>query len=305
MLPPDAIVEAASRWIRLLRVSTLEKASRIIRADPSYTDITRTQYSSGLDWLRKLEFLDEDEAGGRLASAFVDLPDLQLNQLFFERLLEAVAPPWLQDADLLVPDPAELPQDVASVAASLGLNEVSAFASVIQVRGRIDLEQRARIGNAGECELVDYLEYRWPKSTVHVAKNDDGFGYDVLFRHGEKEWHLEVKSTTRRGRLVIYLSRHEYEIGRRDPFWRLLVVGLDKQLRLQVIATVRHTMLWNRTPGDRSSQSKWQTASYELTSSDLYRGLDFLSDTDVRGPSCTEPSCEFSQASGSAFAWLP
>ena len=62
-----------------------------------------------------------------------------------------------------------------------------------------------------------------------VALKDDGLGYDVVGPLPTAMWHLEVKSTTRRGRLVIRISRLEYEIGAMDPLWRLVIVGLDSQ----------------------------------------------------------------------------
>lgn len=278
MLPPDTIVRAASRWIRLLRGSTSNQAASIIRAGSSYTDLTQTQYASGLELLRTLRMIEDEHAGVRLSATIRELPEPETNLLLFESILTLAAPAWLRDADLLVPDPAEVPTDAAALAVTLDLSEASAFTSVRQVHGRIDLAQRALIGSAGELALVQLLEQRWPGSTTHVAQTDDGFGYDVLFRHGSARWHLEVKTTTRRGRLVIYLSRHEHEVSLHDPYWRLVVVGLDNELRLQALATVRDSVLSKRAPLDLNSDSKWQSASHQLTSKDLSAGFSFLDD---------------------------
>ena len=126
-------------------------------------------------------------------------PDQQLNQLLFERTLERSMPAWLADADFLVPDPGEVPQDAASLAEVLGLSEQASFLAIRNVHGHIDLAERARVGLAGERALIEFLECRWPGSTTHIAEANDGFGYDVLFRHGKEHWHLEVKTTIRRG----------------------------------------------------------------------------------------------------------
>lgn len=64
------------------------------------------------------------------------------------------------------------------------------------------------------------LERRWPGSTRHVALTDDGLGYDLAFSCRGRTLHLEVKTTGRRGRLVLYLSRHEHEVALLDPDWR-------------------------------------------------------------------------------------
>lgn len=304
MLPPNAIVRAVSRWVKLLRVSPLGLASSVIRSDASYTDLTQTQYACALDWLRTLELLADGPRGPEISPVVSRLPDDQINQVLFERIIERAAPAWLPDADLLVTDPAELPEDAASLAETLGLSERSAFISIRHLHGRVDLTERARIGAAGEHRLIELLERHWPGSTTHVALTDDGFGYDVLFRYRNTQWHLEVKTTTRRGRLVIYLSRHEHEVGLHDPYWRLVVVGLDDQLRLRAVATARHSDLLERAPCDLSSVSKWQNASHQLTSIDLQQGISFLNESTIN----KELLADFANGSTNmpnVFAWMP
>jgi hypothetical protein len=305
MLPPETVVRAAARWLRLLRASTLGQASSIIRANASYTDLTQTQYSSGLDWLRTLDLLTDHRHGVELSPAVRELTEEQISQLLFERILERAAPAWLPDADLLVPDGADLPQDATSLAETLGLSEYVAFLAVRHVHGRIDLAERARVGVAGERALVEFLERRWPGSTTHVAQTDDGFGYDVLFRHGNVQWHLEVKATTRRGRLVIYLSRHEYEVSLHDPYWRLVVVGLDDQLQLQDVATVRHSELFGRAPRDVSTKARWQSVSHQLTSKDLQRGFSFLNEPAIDQELTGQIAPNSNSRMLKVFTWMP
>ena len=306
MFPPDAIVLAASRWLRLLRSSTLAQASGIVWAGAAYADLTQTQYASGLEWLTSLGVLTKGRDGLELSPVFNGLAEEQMNQLLFQEALEGAAPAWLPDADVLVRGPDELPEDVAAMAVRLGLSERAAFMSVKQLHGRLDLAERARIGAAGERVLVELLESCWPGSTTHVALTDDGFGYDVLLRHGGGQWHLEVKSTTRRGRLVIYLSRHEHEVGLYDPCWRLVVVGLDAQLRLQAIATARHSQVLGRSPSDLCAEAKWQSVSHEVTSRDLERGCSFLGEAAGSRGSSANGFLSSGCAQGSRpFAWMP
>ena len=306
-LPAENIMRAAARWLGLLRASTLGQASSIIHADATYTDLTQTQYASGLEWLRSIELLEDDRHGGLgLSPSIKGLPDRQLNQLLFERTLERSMPAWLPDADFLVPDPGEVPQDAASLAEVLGLSEQASFLAIRNVHGHIDLAERARVGLAGERALIEFLECQWPGSTTHIAEANDGFGYDVLFRHGKENWHLEVKTTTRRGRLVVFLSRHEHEVSRLDPYWRLVVVGLDDQLRLGAVATVRQNELMGRVPRDTCTDTKWQSISHELAASDLQSGLSFVGESFLRDDSIVGLD---SSTPGSrpqkGFAWMP
>ena len=275
MLPPDTVVRAASRWLRILRSSTLSQAWSLIGANANYTDLTQTQYALALDWLRAAKLISPGPAS-ELSPAGKNLPYAQVDQLLFERSLELAAPAWLPDADRLARDGSDLPQDAANLAVTLGLSEAVALVAVKRVHGRVELAHRDRVGMAGEQALVRLLERNWPVSTVHVSLTDDGFGYDILFRHGSLEWHLEVKSTTRRGRLVIYLSRHEHEVGLVDPSWRLIVVGLDSNLEIRALATVRRSAITDRAPKDSYASTRWQSASYQLTSKDLDLGLGFI-----------------------------
>ncbi len=303
MLPGDGVLRAAYRWLRLLERSTLPQAYALIRADAAYTDLSPTQYAAALDWLRTVRLLQSSEAGARLVPAALGLTDSAARQLLFGRSLEAAAPAWLPDADVLVRDSSELPQDVADLAAVLGLDEPAALLAVRQVHGRIDLALRARIGAEGEKALVALLENRWPGSTKHVALTDDGLGYDLAFTLGLQTWHVEVKTTSRRGRLVLYLSRHEYEVALLDPDWRLVVVGLDADGALAALATVRHQVLQERAPHDRDPAAHWESAQHQLRPPDLQPGLAFLSLPEQR--ELGSLLYRGSTGTGGSYAWMP
>jgi len=276
MVLPNAIVVALGRWLRLLRSSSFAKASEIIRVSAAFSDLTLTQYASALELAKHLQLVVSGPEGLQLAEGIRNTADDQVGQKVFRVLLEQSSPLWLADADSLVPTPTDLPQDALALAEQLGIHEMEAFAVVKQLYGKIDLEQRSRVGAAGEKALVAFLEERWPGSTEHIALTDDGFGYDVLFRHNSSEWHLEVKSTLRRGRLVVHLSRQEYEVGKLDPCWRLVVVGLDNDLRLRAIATARNLDVLRRAPLDTCHEVRWRAASHQLNSQDLEPGIPFV-----------------------------
>ncbi|MDP3271603.1 protein NO VEIN domain-containing protein [Limnobacter sp.] len=306
MLPAETVLRAAARWLRLLNGTHLAQAWALIRADSRYTDLTQTQYAAALQWLQTLKLVADAGRGDELAADVVALPEALLNVVLFERGLEHASPAWLADADQLIPDPTELPGDALQLAKVLGLTDAAAFNAALRVHGKIDLERRQLIGSAGELELVILLEDLYPGSTTHVALKHDGFGYDILFRYGEYEWHLEVKSTTRRGRLSVHLSRHEHDVGARDPQWRLVVIGLDEGLKLRALATAKHSKIMGRAPRDFSQLSQWASVLHQLGPDDLDAGLN-LGDADVldAAASCRCALQGIGIQSHSMFAWMP
>lgn len=276
MLPADGVLRAAQRWLHLLARSAFVPAAAIVRSDPAYTDLSQTQYASALEWLKSAGLLVDSEHGPALATPARRLEPRTMNRLIFSRALEQAPPPWLPDADMLVPDADELPADAAGLAEALGLTPNDALLAVRQIHRRIDLAERARVGAVGERALVEVLERHWPNSTRHLSLDDDGLGYDIEFTCDGNVWHLEAKSTTRRGRLTIHLSRHEHEIAKLDPAWRLVVIGVDETDRARVIASVPTMTLLQRAPRDIHPASGWDSARYRIAPQDLEPGLTFL-----------------------------
>lgn len=298
MLPADAILRAAQRWIQLLSRSSFTQAAALIKADPAYTDLSQTQYANALDWLRSTGLLIETNHGPAVEPSVLHLSGPALRQLLFSKALEAAAPPWLADADTLVDDEDELPQDATRLAQVLELDDRQALVALRQLHGRIDLAERARVGAAGEAALVAILEEQWPGSTRHASLEDDGLGYDIAFRPTDIEYHLEVKSTTRRGRLTIFLSRHEHEIAQLDSRWHLIVIGLDTDGQAAAIATATESALLARSPLDRTPAARWESVRHHLTADDLDPGLHF---DDAERPS----SSLLTEGGSRTFAWMP
>jgi len=275
-LPPDGVIQAAVRWWQLLGRSSLSQAWAIIRADAAYADLTPTQYAAALDWLQLIGGVVRDGSNLAPNPRIRGLPHSQVMRLLFQRSLERAQPAWLPDADVLVADATELPQDAQALADSLDVAAGDAFLAVLQAQRKVDLERRATIGAAGERLLVELLERHRPGSTSHVSLEDDGLGYDIVLTQGAQSWHLEVKTTTRRGRLVLYLSRHEYEVSLVDSAWRLVVAGLGDDENLSALATVRTGVVAARTPWDQHRDARWEAVRVELFPEDLEWGLPFL-----------------------------
>lgn len=276
MLPAEAVLAAACRWLDLLQRSDLPTARALVRTYSGHRRLTSTQYATALDWLATVGLLVDGPDGLAPAPEILGLSRADLHHQLLQRGLEHAAPPWLADADLYVSTASDLPADVTQLASNLGLDEQAAFAAVRQVHGRIDLAHRSRIGEAGEQAMVELLDKMWPGAAVHIALQHDGFGYDVLLRAPDRPWHLEVKSTTRAGRAVIYLSRHEYEVAQHDQHWRLLLVRLDANDSVQAVATVDHAALWQRAPQDAGPGGRWETARFDVHRNEVSPGLVFL-----------------------------
>lgn len=293
MLPPDRVLAGSLRWLDLLHRNTLRQTWTIFDHDPRYGDLTRTQYHSALDWLASAGLVARTDGAAQLTDSVRNLTSVEAAVAVLARALELDPPAWLADADALVADPRDLPQDVGRLAEALNLHGAGALEAIRRAQRKVDLEARARIGAAGETGLIQLLETHWPDSTTHVAADDDTAGYDIAFVLDCMTWHIEVKATNRRGRLVIYLSRHEYETSLSDPAWRLVVVGLDEQGQLAALATVRCDLLHDRSPTDTHGATKWSSARYELEHDELEAGLSLGTLDSLTVESAT------------TFAWMP
>jgi hypothetical protein len=300
-LPPESTALAAARWLSLLCSLTPERTWAVLAAEPRYADLTRSQYWEGLEWLHQLGMLKAD---GSLITQLRELSQPRLAEVVFARGLERSRPAWLPDADILIGDTSDLPYDAVLLGNALGLAGLRMHDAVQAVHGRIDHELRSSIGLAGELALIDVLEAALPGSTTHIAATDDGFGYDVLFRSSEVERHFEVKTTTRKGRLVVHLSRHEFRVGLIDPAWRLVIVGLDPDETVGALATVRASRLVERAPTDTHANTSWESARYELSTDDLVPGLDIGSD-DFTSDSLAQGLVDCGSTGSCDFAWMP
>ncbi|MFF2605054.1 protein NO VEIN domain-containing protein [Arthrobacter koreensis] len=276
MIPADGVIVAAARWLDLLGRSSEAQASLLIRSNSRYADLTPTQYASGLEWLRSLSWTKVITGAAVQPDRLLNLTPQAKRERLLASLLESAQPPWLENADVLVQNIDDLPQDVERWSELLGLPDSSAFRVVRMISGKIDLASRARIGNAGEIALCALLEAKWPGAINHVAKTNDGYGYDVSVSIRDVEWHLEVKSTTRKNRLSFYLSRHEFETGLPDEHWKLLVVGLDNELKAKCVAEVSKTDLKTLAPSDQAPSASWASTRYELGRRQLLPGMSFL-----------------------------
>jgi hypothetical protein len=275
-VPPEGLLIAALRWLRLFnRGATVLTATEILWHNPKYTDLTQTQYASGLKWLRRVGLVPPDGPLIALGNA----ADVQASVSLFRTVIALDEPVWLQDADLLVRAPAELPEDALNLAETLELGDIDAVGAIRHVHRRLDLTRRNEVGALGERRLVELLEAAWPAAVQHVSQHDDGLGYDIELHVYDCAWKLEVKSTTRRGRLRVFLSRNEFETGMAREDWRLVVLRLGDNDQIHQLGTVSTAWIGASVPQDHGASGRWESASLELTPDVLAGGLPFVAET--------------------------
>lgn len=259
-LPPNSILQAAIRWLQQLRHSSPDRARAMFTAHPRYGDLTLTQYEAGLEWLQSAGLVSGSGSvhDARFAGTFSD------EAAVLEAALEHAHPPWVRYADRIIGSADELPDDLVSAAECLGLDARDGLAAARQVWGKVDTSLREEIGNAGELALAQLLACNTAAEVIHVAAQADGYGFDIMVRSGRHRANLEVKSTTRRGRLSIYLSRNEYEVMRADPNWHLVVLLLDNARDVTAIGSVSSSWVREMAPADGSNESSWQSARFDV-----------------------------------------
>ncbi|WP_158674647.1 protein NO VEIN domain-containing protein [Streptomyces hoynatensis] len=216
-------------------------------AHSEYSDITPTQYDAAYAWIRDT---------GLLVNLNSSVP--ARHRVFASAIAHGEAA-WLADANVLVREPDELPGDALRAAAALGMSEAEAYAQVRGVWGKVDAAERVRIGAAGEIALIELLTGSVRARIERVAEWSDGFGYDIAVRSPECRVHLEAKTTLRRSRFALYLSRHEYDTMLRDPEWQLVLVRLAPDLKPVAVATVPRGWVAAHVPSDRRECGRWES----------------------------------------------
>jgi hypothetical protein len=210
-----------------------------------------------------------------------------------ETLLEAIivgaAPSWLPDADVLIQDDTEVPEDVLSAAHALRVAPSAALQCIRRAWGKVDTQLRREIGDIGEREVLRNLDIRDGVTVDHVASWSDVHGYDIAVADGSEFCHLEVKATTRENRLTIFLSRNEFETMRADAGWQLVVVVLGDERRLSRVYCVVRDWVRRNAPVDGASGGRWEAARLEVPVAACEPGIPALGPfiTNERSPLLT------------------
>lgn len=264
-LPPEPVLVAALRWLEVLPGSGgVARAQSLLNTHPRYSDLTPTQYATALAWLRETGLADEPDRGVPPASRLI------------AAIFERSAPPWVQDADVLVRGPEDLPSDIVSCGEALGLDLEAVYGQLVASWGKVDAAARTAVGTEGEAALVDLLA-KIPLARVrHVALWSDGLGYDVEYRHPHAVGHLEVKSSTRRGRFTAFLSRHEHDVMSRDEAWQLVVVRLTAGHEIAGVGSVSREWVTANVPNDSGPQGRWAAVQLDIPDVAVRSGIPTL-----------------------------
>lgn len=261
-VPPEPVLRAAVRWLEHLPGSSVARTRTLFTSHSSFGGITPTQYAAAHTWLLQAGLIDK--AGRVLCDGARQLT------VFRAAVSETL---WLPDADVLISGPRELPEDASRAATALGLTPDDAFAAIRHAWGKVDTALRERVGVAGERALVELLSSAEDVLVEHVAAYSDGYGYDIAVETAAAAVHLEVKATTRRGRLTIYVSRNEFEVMVRDPTWMLIAIRLDPDLQPAALATVDRDWVNAVVPSDRGPGARWESVRLEVPPEALVTGL--------------------------------
>lgn len=264
LTPPDPVLKAAVRWLQRLPSSGAARCRALFTTHREFSDITPTQYDAAYTWLATRGLLSD------LGSTTP--PERRI----FESAIAQDGAIWFADADTLVRDPSELPADALRAANTLQISPDEAFAFVYAAWGKVDTAQRERIGAAGEAALVELLSRHLDARVRHVAAESDGFGYDIAVEVTPQPVHLEAKSTTRRGRLSVYLSRNEYETMLRDSAWQMVAIRLTPELEPAAFATVSKDWIADQAPADQGALGRWESCRLDVPPAALEDGIPVL-----------------------------
>ncbi|MCG7524539.1 DUF3883 domain-containing protein [Streptomyces sp. OfavH-34-F] len=135
-------------------------------------------------------------------------------------------------------------------------------------------EARRAVGAAGERALLGLLREGGVPHVRHVAAESDAYGYDIqAARSADERAHIEVKSTTDPTRLVIHLTRHEYEVMAGDRWWCLAAVLVGGGGQAVHVATVDRAWLHSSVPADQASHGRWESVRLVVPGHALAPGL--------------------------------
>lgn len=270
-VPRDPVLRGAVRWLDYLPGTGVQRLRTLFASVSEFSDLTPVQYADALAWLRRTGLVDtSDRPVGKVRVAG------SARLAVLEAALEHSAAHWLANADQLVRSPQELPEDALAAAEALGLGAPDAFVALRRVWGKVDTAERERVGSAGELALFELLSAAADGEVRHLAAYADGYGYDIAIDAVNQSAHVEVKATTSRAQLRIFLSRNEYETMLYDPAWVLAAVRLDTDLQLVAVATISRRWVAETAPSDSTAAGRWESVRMMVPSKALTPGLPAL-----------------------------
>ena len=202
-------------------------------------------------------------------------------EIVVTRMFAARPPAWLRSAVTDSEVHMEYVPDSAATSLESLLPELERREDILLAAARtFDQARRVRDGIRGE-ELV-VREFRaalrqarrddLATQVLRVSAISDELGYDVrAFSADGARRRIEVKSTWRKTNRVVYVTRNEIDVGKRDPLWYLVVCQLDVKDDY-IVGHCQCASLLPLLPRDTPSGT-WRVARIELHDSLLTAGI--------------------------------
>ncbi|MEV4684396.1 protein NO VEIN domain-containing protein [Streptomyces kurssanovii] len=221
-----------------------------------------TSEGAGRAAVRWLELLPVAEIA-RLRSLFTNHPDY--SDLTPVQYADGLL--WLQRCGLVTAD------GQPEVSLSMHENPPGGAAESWRWSKEAELARR-RTGAAGERALYGLLWDAGAHEVRHVSTVSDTYGYDIEVEWpGGERMHIEVKTTTDPTRLVLHLTRHEYEVMCSDAEWLLAAVLLGARDQALTVATVSRQWLTASAPVDRDGGSRWESVRMRVPTHAIVPGV--------------------------------
>ncbi len=205
---------------------------------------------------------------GEALAAIAAVDESAAIRLLFDLLLDRRPPAWLRSAAggtkvkvAVIPDRDR--EAIETVLADPAMRE----AKLLQAGRRVNAERLAEVGSIAEehvvlecrAELSDLGREDLAAAVERVSLISDQLGYDVVAPTLDRETRrLEVKATRRSSwRGEVFISRNEFEQGRVDPDWALVVVEVDALNEPTLAGWCRAEAIASLIPEDAHPMGCW------------------------------------------------
>lgn len=268
-------------------MTALVDARQSFRALPSAGLIGLDQFDAGAAVLSRLDLLSpngETLVVDPKVATLAALEESAALRLLLEALLLRRPPGWLRNATAtrvvrqdLIPDGER--GVVESVFTDPSLREMF----LLQAGRRVNSRRLDELGAIGELHALELCRMQLEQlgrpdlaaAAARVSQISDQLGYDLTVPALDgSDRRLEVKATRRAGwQAEVYLSRNEFEQGKLDPAWWLVVVEIDADDAPSLLGHCRADALEAMVPSDRHEHGKWVSVRLQQIAPLLQAGL--------------------------------
>jgi hypothetical protein len=204
-------------------------------------------------------------------------------EILLSEFLEDRRPLWLDLAASTGELLAEvIPDEDTEALATIISDPLRREAFLLGLAQRVDLDRRRELGERGEVWVQQaYIALlnqmgrpELAAKVVRVSLVSDALGYDLTVPcPPEQSLRIEVKTTTDAENLSFFISRNEFEVGRRDIGWRLVVCVLDGNGEIFNSYWGLASNFLSVAPQEVSKRGRWASLRMSLPRGILKMGL--------------------------------